>query len=99
MYGERCRECGAILSVKCLSLRFHLLDLELAIFGGLGVDDRPLMLVDRQPVRRDEGLARSFFGDNLQVRIYFIIVMITWTGVAPWVFERPFPGSLTSTFL
>ena len=25
--------------------------------------------------------------------------MIKWTGLAQWVFEFPFPGSLTSTFL
>jgi len=25
--------------------------------------------------------------------------MIRWTGLAPWKFEFPFPGSLTSTFL
>ena len=25
--------------------------------------------------------------------------MIRWTGLAPWEFEFPFPGSLTSTFL
>jgi len=25
--------------------------------------------------------------------------MIRWTGLAPWAFEFPFPGSLTSTFL
>ena len=25
--------------------------------------------------------------------------MIRWTGLAPWEFELPFPGSLTSTFL
>ena len=42
---------------------------------------------------------RDFFIDNLLVRIHFIIVMIRWTGLAPWVFEFPFPGSLTSTFL
>ena len=40
-----------------------------------------------------------FFIDNLLVRIHFIIVMIWWTGLAPWGFEFPFPGSLTSTFL
>ena len=28
-----------------------------------------------------------------------IIVIIRWTGFAPWEFEFPFPGSLTSTFL
>jgi len=33
------------------------------------------------------------------VRIHFIIVMIRWTGLAPWEFEFPFLGSLTSTFL
>ena len=25
--------------------------------------------------------------------------MIRWTGLAPWEFEYPFPGSLASTFL
>ena len=42
---------------------------------------------------------REFFIDNLLVRIHFIIVMIRWTGLAPWEFEFNFPGSLTSTFL
>ena len=42
---------------------------------------------------------RELFIDNLLVRIHFIIVMIRWTGLAPWEFEFPFPGSLTSTFL
>jgi len=30
---------------------------------------------------------REFFIDNLLVRIQFIIVMIRWTGLAPWEFE------------
>jgi len=30
---------------------------------------------------------REFFIDNLLVRIHFIIVMIRWTGLAPWKFE------------
>ena len=42
---------------------------------------------------------REFFIDNLLVRIHFIIVRIRWTGLAPWAFEFPVPGSLTSTFL
>jgi len=42
---------------------------------------------------------RDFLIDNLLVRVHFIIVMIRWTGLAPWEFEFPFPGSLTSTFL
>ena len=42
---------------------------------------------------------REFFIDNLLVRIHFIIEMIWWTGLAPWEFEFPFPGSLISTFL
>ena len=37
--------------------------------------------------------------DGVLVRIHFVIVMIRWTGLAPWEFELPFPGSLTSTFL
>ena len=41
---------------------------------------------------------RKFFIDNLLVRIHFIIVVIRWTGLAPWKFEFPIPGSLTSTF-
>ena len=36
---------------------------------------------------------QEFFIDNLLVRIHFIIVMIRWTGLAPW--EFPFPGSFT----
>ena len=43
--------------------------------------------------------AGEFFIGNLLVRIHLIIVMIRWTGLAPWEFEFRFPGSLTSTFL
>ena len=42
---------------------------------------------------------RELFIDNLLVIIHFIIVMIRWTGLAPWEFESPFPGSLASSFL
>ena len=31
----------------------------------------------------------EFFIDDLLVRIHFIIVMIRWTGLAPWEFEFP----------
>ena len=48
---------------------------------------------DRLPLLREEETLH-----NLLVRIHFIIVMIWWTGFAPWEFEFPFPGSLTSTF-
>ena len=41
----------------------------------------------------------EFFIDDLLARIHFIIVMIRWIGLAPWEFEVPFSGSLTSTFL
>ena len=41
----------------------------------------------------------AFFIDNLLVRIHFIIVMVRWTGLAPWELEFPFPGSLASTRL
>ena len=42
---------------------------------------------------------REFFVDNLLVRTHFIIVMILWTGIAPWEFEFHFPGSLIYTLL
>ena len=42
---------------------------------------------------------REFCIDDLLVRFHFIIVMIRWTGFAPWEFEFPCPGSLTYTFL
>ena len=42
---------------------------------------------------------KELFLDNLLVRIHLTIVMIRWTGLAPWVCEFPFPGSLISTFL
>jgi len=32
-------------------------------------------------------LTTEFFIVNLLVRIHFIIVMIRWTGLAPWEFE------------
>jgi hypothetical protein len=41
-------------------------------------------------------LEREFFIDNLLVRVHRCF----WcTGLAPWEFESPFPGSLISTFL
>ena len=47
----------------------------------------------RSPSPRPQGpllLGESeFFIDNLLVRIHFIIVMIRWTGLAPWEFEFP----------
>ena len=44
-------------------------------------------------------LQRENFVDKLLVRHHLIVVMIRWTGLAPWKFQYPFPGSLTSTFL
>jgi len=46
----------------------------------------------------DAPAERELCIDNLPVRIHFIIVSIRWTGLAPWEFEFPFPGSLASTF-
>ena len=37
--------------------------------------------------------------DNLLARIHLIIEMIWRTGLAPWVYEFPFPDSLVSTLL
>ena len=36
-------------------------------------------------------LRREFFIDIPLVRIHCIIVMMRWTGLAPWEFEFPFP--------
>ena len=38
----------------------------------------------------------DFFVDDKLVRIHFIIEIIQRTGSAPWGFEVPFPGSLSS---
>jgi len=54
---------------------------------------------ERVATLKDGLRLREFFIDNLLVRIHFIIVMIRWSGLLPWEFEFPFPGSLTSTFL
>ena len=45
------------------------------------------------------GREREFLIENLLVRIHFIVEMIRRTGLAPWEFEFPVPGSVTSTFL
>ena len=42
----------------------------------------------------EPGTEREFVIDNLLVRVH----IMRWTGLAPWEFEFPFPGSLTSTF-
>jgi hypothetical protein len=39
---------------------------------------------------------REFFIDNLLVRIHRCF---WWTGLAPWEFEFPFPGSFISTLV
>ena len=45
---------------------------------------------------RQKSPEREFFIDNLLARIHRCF----WcTGLAPWEFESPFPGSLLSTFL
>ena len=53
-------------------------------------------------MRREKQLTivreRKFCIENLLVRVHFIIEMIRWTGLAPWEFEFPLPGSLISTF-
>jgi len=69
--------------------------------SGFGFRVYRLVAVVRGVVQRRVSVLRQvereFFIDNLLVRIHFIIVMIRWTGRAPWEFEFPFPGSLTST--
>jgi len=43
----------------------------------------PMDVVATHPQRE-----REFFIDNLLVRIHSIIVMIRWTGLAPWEFKE-----------
>jgi len=64
-----------------------------------GVQEAPGLQDYAKSVQEGHESEREFFIDNLLVRIHFIIVMFSWTGLAPWEFEFPFPGSLTSTFL
>jgi len=45
---------------------------------------------------RPSSREREFFIHNLQVRIHFIIVMIRWTGLAPWEPLIPKPRKLQS---
>ena len=61
------------------------------------VELRGVVRVHHPRLRSHLPRERDFFIDNLLVRVHFIIVMIRWTGLAPWEFEFPFPGSLTST--
>ena len=49
-------------------------------------------------LQRERG-QREVLIDNALVPIHFIIEMTCWSGLAPWEFEFPFSGSLTSTFL
>jgi len=48
-----------------------------------------------EPQRFYQAAGGRMLLDDLLVRIHFIIVMVRWTGLAPF----PFPGSLTSTVL
>jgi len=59
----------------------------------------PYALSNARYTEQGERTEREFFIDNLLVRLHSIIVMIRWTGLAPWDFEFHFPGSLASTFL
>jgi len=66
--------------------------------GGVdgGVEDLELAVPDRLVAQRPLR-TREFFIDNPLVRIHFIIVMIRWTGLAPWEFEFPQALQLTDS--
>ena len=49
-------------------------------FARLGVRDREFLVLLLRRCQRE----REIFIDNLLVRIHSIIVMIWWTGLAPW---------------
>ena len=67
--------------------------------ASLAILSLPRPWIFRLTLRKRLVIERYFLINNLMARIQFIIVMIKWTGPAPWEFEFPFPGSLTSTFL
>ena len=54
----------------------------------VSLDERERLLA-RKPVRE-----REFFIHKLLVRIHLVIVMIRWTGLAPWEIEFPFQVAL-----
>ena len=68
---------------------------------GLGKGSRlDPFLIDSGPVPEGTYWTESeILIDNVMARNDCIIVVIRWSGLAPWVFGFPFPGSLTSTFL
>jgi len=43
--------------------------------------------------KHDSRLGTKLVHCTLLVRVHFIIEMIWWTGLAPWEFEFPFPGT------
>ena len=65
-------------------------DLEVRLGGEQQLHHRFIIPAGSQP-------ERECFIDNLLVRIHLIAVMSRWTSLAPWEFEFPFSGSLTST--
>ena len=57
---------------------------------------RPVPANEERKRSADQVPEREFFIDSLLVRVHRCF----WcTGLAPWEFESPFPGSLISTFL
>jgi hypothetical protein len=80
--------------MTCLLLKAHFLSGDTR--GGAGQPPPPKSRANGTGLPPPPPLEREFFTDNLLVRIHFIIVMIRWTGLAPWEFRSPFPGSLAS---
>jgi len=74
-----------------------------ALRGDTGVQGRSQLLHGSNP--QPSTPERECFIDKLLVRIHFIIVLIRWTGLAPWVFKFPFSlqvhqaASASNTFL
>ena len=93
--GCTCRHAHACYGPGAVSL------LLLLFFLRFGISAASSSCGARRSCQDPPGRAseREFFIDNLLVRIHFIIVMIWWTGLAPWEFEFSFPGSLIPTFL
>ena len=96
---ERCRRPCLVANRATLpQLREHFKTLIGIFIGGMSDAAQPVRVASVRGVGAllQVPAGREFFIDNLLVRMHFIIVMIRWTGLAPWEFEFPWPVRVAS---
>ena len=57
-----------------------------ALLRWVMLDPVSLQNLNHNPYTLTQSGEREFFIDNLLVRIHFLVVMMRWTGLAPWEF-------------